>query len=417
MARLADKTRPLVAVYVSKPSMLAQLSSLTSVRRRILVIAPLYKTFNSRLWGSLIASAAASPAVDLAVAPVSPLGSPAVQSFGATLSTTSTTAGTGPDVTAPSAPSVSVVGVTPSSASVWWLPSIDDVGVAAYRLYVGGTLFDANGTSPETIGNLPCGAPVTIGVDAVDAAGNASAQSTVTATPGPCGGGGGPVAPTPPGDTTPPSLPTGISVSGVSPTAVTLSWAASTDDVGVAGYRLYRDGTAVGTVSGTNFTFTGLSCATTYALGVAAFDAAGNTSGAVLSNVATQACAGDSTPPSTPTGLATSAVGTTSATLSWTASSDDTGVTGYRLFRGGSQVGTSATTSFGYTGLTCATTYTLGVAAVDAAGNVSGTATKSVTTAACPDTTPPSTPTGLATSSVGQTSVRCSGPHRPTTSG
>ena len=99
-------------------------------------------------------------------------------------------------------------------------------------------------------------------------------------------------------------------------------------------------------------------------------------------------------------GSATSAVGPTSATLSWTASTDNVAVTGYRLFQGGSQVGTSATTSFAYTGLTCATTYTLGVAAVDAAGNVSGTATKSLTTAACPDTTPPSTPTGLATSAV-----------------
>ena len=249
---------------------------------------------------------------------------------------------------------------------------------------------------------------MTIAVDAVDAAGNASAQSTVTATPGPCGGGSPPVAPAPPGDTTPPSTPTGVSVSGVSQTAVTLSWSASSDDVGVAGYRLYQDGSGVGTVTGTNFTFTGLSCATTYAVGVAAFDAAGNVSGTVLSDVATQACAGDSTPPSTPAGLAISAVDETSATLSWSPASDDTGVTGYRLFQGGSQVGTSTTTSFGYTGLTCATTYTLGVAAVDAAGNVSGTAIKSLTTAACPDTTPPSTPTGLATSAIGQTSVALS---------
>ena len=317
MAAATDKTRTLVAVYVSKPSMLAQLTSVNSLRRRILVIAPLYKTFNDQLWGSVITSAAASRAVDLAVAPVSPLGSPSVQRFGATLSAQSTTAGTAPDVTAPSAPSVSVVGVTASSASVWWLPSVDDVGVTAYRVYVGGVLFDGHGTSPETVGNLSCGVPVTVGVDAVDAAGNASAQSTVTAVPGPCGGGGAPAPPAPPGDTTPPSTPAGVSVSGVSQTAVTLSWAPSTDDVGVTGYRLYRNGAGVGTVAGTNFAFTGLSCATTYSLGLAAFDAAGNVSGTFSANVATQACAGDSTPPSTPAGLGTSAVGPTSATLSW----------------------------------------------------------------------------------------------------
>ena len=410
LARATVKNRPLVAVYVSKPAMLAPLASLNALRRHILLIAPLYKTFNDQLWGSVIAAAAASPAIDLAVAPVSTVGSPSVQRFGAALSTSGSTAGAGPDVTAPSAPSVSVVGVTASSAGVWWLPSVDDVGVAAYRLYVGGALFDGHGTSPETIGNLPCGVPVTIGVDAVDAAGNASAQSSVTATPGPCAGETAPVIP--PGDTTAPSTPAGVSVSGVSQSAVTLSWSASTDDVGVAGYRLSRDGSQVGTTGTTSFAYSGLTCGTTYTLGVAAVDAAGNSSGTATANVATTACPPppppDTTPPSTPTGLATSAVGQTSATLSWTGSTDDVGVTGYRLFRDGSQVGTSATTSYGYTGLTCGTTYTLGVAAVDAAGNVSGTATANVATTACPpppppDTTPPSTPTGLATSAIGQT--------------
>jgi hypothetical protein len=58
-------------------------------------------------------------------------------------------------------------------------------------------------------------------------------------------------------------------------------------------------------------------------------------------------------------------------------------VTGYRLYLGGSQVGTSPSTSYAFSGLTCGTSYTLGVAAVDAAGNVSGTATASAQTSAC----------------------------------
>ena len=412
MAGTTDKTRQLVAVYVSKPSMLAQLASLKSVRRRILVIVPLYKTFNDQLWGSTITSAAASPAFDLAVAPVSTLGSPSVQRFGATLSAQSSTAGTGPDTTAPTAPTLSVVGVTSSSASVWWLPSIDDVGVTAYRVYVGGALLDGHGTSPETVGNLACGVPVTIAVDAVDAAGNASAQSTVTATPGPCGGGTPPPAgPAPPTDTTPPSTPTGLSPSGVGSTSVTLSWTASTDNVGVTGYRLFRNGSQVGTSGTTSFAFSGLTCATTYTLGVAAVDGAGNVSGTATANIATATCPAppppDTTPPSTPTGLSASGVTSTSVTLSWTGSTDDVGVTGYQLFRDSNQIGTSPTTSFAFSGLTCATTYTLGVAAVDGAGNVSGTATANVATAACPappppDTTPPSTPAGLSTSGVTQ---------------
>jgi hypothetical protein len=58
-------------------------------------------------------------------------------------------------------------------------------------------------------------------------------------------------------------------------------------------------------------------------------------------------------------------------------------VTGYRLYLGTSQVGTSSSTSYVFSGLSCGTSYTLGVAAVDAAGNVSGTATLAVTTTAC----------------------------------
>ena len=111
----------------------------------------------------------------------------------------------------------------------------------------------------------------------------------------------------------------------------------------------------------------------------------------------------DTTPPSTPTALTTGAVGQTSITLSWNPSSDNTGVTGYRTYLNGNQVGTSPSTSYGYSNLSCGTGYTLGVAAVDAAGNVSGIATLAKQTAACSDTTPPSAPgtlTGTAASST-----------------
>ena len=101
----------------------------------------------------------------------------------------------------------------------------------------------------------------------------------------------------------------------------------------------------------------------------------------------TQPCAGgDTTPPSTPTGLATSNVGQTSVTLTWTASTDNVGVVGYRVSVNGTQVATPGATTYTFTGLTCGTTYTLGVVAVDLAGNVSGAASTSQQTAAA--TTP-----------------------------
>jgi chitodextrinase len=80
-------------------------------------------------------------------------------------------------------------------------------------------------------------------------------------------------------DTTAPSTPTGLTATAVSSSQINLSWTASTDNTGVAGYKIYRAGAQIGTVtSGTTYQSTGLSPATTYSYTVAAYDAAGNTS-------------------------------------------------------------------------------------------------------------------------------------------
>src|SRR5207245_9554946 len=79
----------------------------------------------------------------------------------------------------------------------------------------------------------------------------------------------------------------------------------------------------------------------------------------------------DTTPPSVPTGLTASAVSSSQINLSWTASSDNVGVSGYRVFRGGTQIATTSTTSYANTGLSPSTTYSYTVAAYDDAGNLS----------------------------------------------
>ena len=301
-----------------------------------------------------------------------------------------------PDTTPPSTPtSLTTSSVGQTSASLSWTASTDNVGVTGYRLFLNGNQVGAGTATSFGYTGLACGQAYTLGVAAVDAVGNVSGTATTSITTTACA------------DTTAPSSPTGLSTSSVGQTSTILSWTASTDNVGVTGYRLFQNGTQVGAAAGTSYSYTGLTCGTTYTLGVAAADAAGNTSAAATKSVTTAACS-DTTAPSAPTGLATSAVSQTGATLSWTASTDNVAVTGYRTFMDGSQDGTPASTSYGFTGLTCGTTYTLGVAAVDAAGNASSIATKSVTTAACPDTTAPSTPTGLATSAVTQTGVTLS---------
>ena len=326
------------------------------------------------------------------------LGVAAVDAAGnvsATATTNLTTAAC-PDISAPSTPTglaASAVGQT--SATLSWTASTDNVAVTGYRVFRAGTQVGTTSSTTFTVTGLTCATTYTLGVAALDAAGNVSATATTSATTPACP------------DTSAPSTPTGLATSAVSQTSATLSWSASTDNVGVTGYRVFRSGTQVGTPTTTSFAFSGLTCGTSYTLGVAAVDAAGNVSATATTSVTTVACP-DTTAPSTPTGLSFSGTGQTSVALSWIASTDNVGVTGYRLYRNGSQVGTSSSVGYIFGGLTCASNYTLGVAAVDGAGNVSGVASLSVTTLACADSVAPSTPAGLATSGVGQTGVSLS---------
>ena len=201
-----------------------------------------------------------------------------------------------------------------------------------------------------------------------------------------------------------PTVPTGLATRSVQPTSVVLSWKPSSAPDGIAGYRLFLDGSRVGTTTKTSFRYTGLSCGTAYRLAVAAYDRKGNLSQKAVVSNSTSACP-DTQPPSTPSGLTTSSVAQSSLSLSWRASSDNVGVAGYWLFLDGSFVGDSSSTSYAFAALACGTTYTIGVAAYDAAGNASGTASTVQATAGCPDTQAPSAPTALATSSVGPTST------------
>ena len=85
-----------------------------------------------------------------------------------------------------------------------------------------------------------------------------------------------PPPPTP--DTTAPTTPTSLAATPTSTTQINLSWTASTDAVGVTGYRIYRNGTQITTTTGTTYSNTGLTAATTYTYTVQAYDAAGNSS-------------------------------------------------------------------------------------------------------------------------------------------
>ncbi|OHA89568.1 MAG: hypothetical protein A2741_00625 [Candidatus Zambryskibacteria bacterium RIFCSPHIGHO2_01_FULL_43_27] len=79
-------------------------------------------------------------------------------------------------------------------------------------------------------------------------------------------------------DVTAPSTPTGLSATAVSTSQIDLSWTASTDNVAVTGYRIYRDSVFITTSAGTTYSDTGLSSNTTYSYAVSATDAASNES-------------------------------------------------------------------------------------------------------------------------------------------
>src|SRR5439155_762672 len=170
-----------------------------------------------------------------------------------------------------------------------------------------------------------------------------------------------------PADTTPPSAPTGLTGAAAGSTGANLSWSASTDNVGVTGYIVRRNGIQIATPATTSYADTGLSVGA-FSYTVAARDAAGNISPDSATASITIA---DTTPPTTPTGLTAAPAGSTGANLSWSASTDNVGVTDYIVRRNGVQVATPATTSYADTGLSAATTYSYTVAARDAAGNIS----------------------------------------------
>ncbi|WP_084315871.1 glycoside hydrolase family 48 protein [Actinospica robiniae] len=173
------------------------------------------------------------------------------------------------------------------------------------------------------------------------------------------------------GDTTPPSAPTNLKATGETSTTVSLSWTASTDNVAVTGYHVLRNSTQVGTTTSTTYTDTGLTASTAYSYTVIATDAAGNlsTSSNTVSATTSAGSTGDTTPPSAPTNLKATGETSTTVSLSWTASTDNVAVTGYKVFRNGTQVGTSTSTTYTDTGLTASTAYSYTVTANDAAGN------------------------------------------------
>jgi len=175
-------------------------------------------------------------------------------------------------------------------------------------------------------------------------------------------------------DTQAPPAPGNLRSTGKTSNSVSLAWDASTDNVGVTGYDVYNGSSLATTVTGTSASIGGLTADTSYTFTVKAKDAAGNASAAsspVTVRTDPGDPGGDDEPPTTPGNLKSTGTTATTVSLSWEASVDNVGVTGYDVFKNGTLATTSTTTSATVSGLTANTTYSFTVQAKDAAGNKS----------------------------------------------
>jgi cellulose 1,4-beta-cellobiosidase len=278
----------------------------------------------------------------------------------------------------------------------------DNKAVTKVEFYLDGTLYSTQTASPYCMAGTSSGvcldwnsASVANGSHSViakayDAAGNIASSSVSFTVQN--------------GDTTAPTTPTNVKATAVSATQVSVSWTASTDNVGVTGYCVTRNGVCLGcpVTSLSTYSDTTVLPSTAYSYTVTARDTAGNFSAASTAAAVTTPAAPDTTAPSVPINLSAVAASASQINLSWTASTDNTGVAGYDVYRGSTKIATVTSTSFGDSNLSAATAYSYSVVAKDAAGNASAhSAAASATTQASPPPVTTGSLTGVVSTSSG----------------
>ena len=263
------------------------------------------------------------------------------------------------------------------------------------QLYVNGVL---SATAAQTVTPLGNTAPLYIGqyggntdrtnglIDEVRVSSQARTQAQIQSDMN------GPISP-PSSDTTKPAVALTAPAPGAGVSGTLSVTADASDNVGVAGVQFTLDGANLGaedTITPYSVSWdTRTSPNGSHGLAAVARDVAGNTQTASTVTVSvSNAPPADTTAPTVPTNLAAAASSSSQINLSWNAATDNVGVAGYRVSRGGSVITTTTGTTYSDTGVAPQTTYTYSVAAFDAAGNVSaGSAAASATT---PAAAPPS---------------------------
>jgi len=264
-------------------------------------------------------------------------------------------------------------GVTSTSTNLSWsaVTPPPNCSVSSYTVFKNGASVGTAGSTSFTVTGLSPSTTYTFMVAATDSfgLGSQSAGINVTTLAASCAASL--------------SAPTGLAASNTTSTSTTISWSAVTPpaNCSVSGYSVFQNGTSIGTSTTTSFNVTGLSPSTTYTFTVAATDSFGTGAQSSGLNVTTSA-ASCSASPGAPTGLSSSNTTSTGTTISWSAVTPPAScsVSSYTVFKNGTSIGMSTTTSFNVTGLSASTTYTFTVAATDSFGTGSQSSGLNVTT-------------------------------------
>lgn len=277
---------------------------------------------------------------------------------------------------------LSASNTTLNTTTLSWSAVTDNVSVANYEIFRDGESIGNTGLNTSfTDSGLTPATSYSYYVVAQDEAGNSS-------------GPGNTISVTTTSDEEAPSDITDLSASNTTATTTLLSWSPATDNEGVSNYQILQGNVIIGNVQATtSFTVTGLAPETSYSFTVVAQDVSGNLSSESNTVVITTATAPatDTEAPSAVSDLSANNTSANTTQLSWSASTDNTGVINYEIFQDNSSIGNSGTaTTFNVSGLAAQTSYVFYVRARDEAGNISNIGNSiTVTTAAAQDTSPP----------------------------
>ncbi len=290
------------------------------------------------------------------------------------------------------APSVTInspsLGATVSGTVTVNATVTDDVGVSKVEFYVDNTLQSTNTATPYSFSwntTALADGDHSIAIKAYDATGNIGMISQSVSVKNT--------------DSEVPTTPTSVTATADSSTQVTLNWTASTDNTGVTNYSILRDGAAIGSSTTNSYVDSTVVSGTTYNYQVVAYDASSNksSSSTAVSVSTPTVTTADTEAPTTPVNVSATAASTSQINVSWSASTDNSGVAKYNVYRStgsgqATKVASVSTLTYGDTGLSAGTSYTYYVVAEDVTGNTS--ANSSTTTATTQTATSTSSTTG-----------------------